>query len=74
MSDPTCYPIPGSKLWRAWCARCGAPMRTTETEARLIMAGSELRYCEECSPHRPPPAHTGLTPRQRHKLGKTDGE
>jgi hypothetical protein len=60
-------PIPGSRYFRAFCNRCRTPLRVTE--ARL----GEENFCEECSPRKPPPAHTGLIYPQKVKLSKTDG-
>ena len=59
--------ITGSIFLRAYCRNCGEPIRVHEkcTEAE--------KRCIYCWGSHPPAPHTGLTPRQRHKLGKTDG-
>lgn len=62
-------PIPGSAFFRSFCPGCGAPMRAQ----RKNILEADFPWCEDCSPKRPPPAHTALTPAQRHDLSKTDG-
>jgi hypothetical protein len=61
-------PIPGSRFYRAYCSRCHVPLRATESQLRAKVRDI---YCEECSPGQPPPAHAGLTPRQRSGLTRT---
>lgn len=56
--------IPGSRWFRAFCSRCGEPMRVQDP--------TEIHFCSECSPNKPPPAHTGLTYAQRMGLRKTN--
>lgn len=43
-------PIPGSRYYRNYCERCGAPLRVTHEQRNW----SNLS-CEECGPRRPPP-------------------
>lgn len=59
--------IPGSAYFRAYCARCGEPMRVSSDCPGLQW------WCERCSPGLPPGRHTGLTQRQREGLPKTSG-
>jgi hypothetical protein len=69
-------PIPGSRFFRAFCARCGQPVRVTgETIQRAqleVLSGDfdvdRLIYCEECAPQRPSQLAENLTLRQRLKL------
>ena len=70
------HALPGSRLWRVWCYRCGEPMRVNASDVYIGRADEEVErphYCGDCAPTRPPAAHTGLTKRQRAKVGKTDG-
>ena len=64
---PEGSPIAGSTLFRAYCRRCGEAIRTGKE------ALEHEKVCSDCFAAHPPGAHTGLTPRQRHKIGKTDG-
>ena len=57
--------IKGSRFLRDFCARCDEPMRVSDCN------GNNL--CEECRPHPLLFHKANLTPRQRHKLNKTDG-
>jgi len=59
--------INGSHFFRGYCPDCLAPMRVLEAEDALDVE------CEDCYPHKPPAPNTGLSPRQRHKLGNTGG-
>lgn len=62
---PAGQQIPGSRLFRAYCARCGIPMRVNQSDR------DGEHFCEECAPHRHDDLSANLTPRQRHGLGKT---
>ncbi len=62
--------IPNSKYYRAYCFRCGEPMRVTETrleDIKTAIAFKELKdapcaiYCEECSPHSGGGGHAFVT-------------
>ena len=57
--------IPGSRFYRAYCERCGEPMRVNASERDYE------HYCEECGPKRPDDLSKNLTPRQRDALKKT---
>ena len=59
-------PIPGSRYVREFCYSCGEPIRVHPGK----VGWHEL--CERCD-HRIPSPHTGLTDRQREKLGSTTG-
>jgi hypothetical protein len=54
--------IPGSKLYRAYCDRCGTAIRVCDEGIGGL--------CERCDPHPPPPRHTHLTRRQRIGMKK----
>lgn len=63
--------IPGSKYYRAYCARCGQPMRVQRRQ-RWVKNGDRIdHYCERCEPHKLDDLTAHLTPRQRHGLRKT---
>jgi hypothetical protein len=59
-------PIPGSKFFREFCIYCGEPIRVPAESVGMTVK------CHLCDHPRPAP-HTGITPRQRHALSKTDG-
>jgi hypothetical protein len=66
----TLEPIPGSVQFRAYCMWCGEPMRVPHKTYTL--EDGEDRFIFDCGcGSKPPPAHTGLTPRMRHHLSKT---
>lgn len=58
------------------CLHCGEPMVTMRH--LVICAGEnpdkrwELLKCSKCASGGPPPTHTGLTARQRAKVGMID--
>jgi len=54
--------IPGSLFLRDYCSGCNEPIRVT--------AAGIKNFCRDCNGEKPPPFMTGLTPRQRHKLGE----
>ena len=60
-------PIPGSRLFRNFCARCGEAIRVEEARRDRTDEG-----CRDCYPDAPPPAHASLTPRQRACVSRTD--
>ena len=68
--------IPGSKSYRAYCTNCGGAMRVrmsaldTEQDIKQKCMGN---ICLDCQLHTPPPAHTGLEPRQKMGCVKTGG-
>jgi hypothetical protein len=64
-------PIPGSRLFRAFCSRCRQPMRITAAMCNLIDQGDAQPHCNECDAGPPPSKAAVLTPRQRSSLGKT---
>jgi len=69
------YPrIAGSRLLRAFCARCGEPIRVTPSAAYESAKGSVRIpfHCEQCDPqHQPQDKGAVLTERQRSCLGRT---
>lgn len=66
--------IPGSKMVRVYCDECSGPMRIFPRGIDGVAEGGELVNftCADCRTGVLPAVHTGLTPRQRSKLGKTD--
>lgn len=60
--------IPGSHYFYARCRYCREAMRSDDAKA----ARAGQAFCQDCDGHQPPPAHTALTPRMRHKLSKTE--
>lgn len=46
-------PIPGSRLFRAYCAGCGEPIRVTGE----ALKHPSLCRCEHCGPRRPTRGH-----------------
>jgi len=73
--EPWGSKIKGSCLFRVYCNDCGEPMRATSDQLYYIETQDTkiecVHECGECSPGKPAPAHTGLTPRQKGKLGHT---
>lgn len=71
--------LSNSEQYRAWCIRCKTPLRVVH--GRLWENREELPrdfcrarlFCSSCDPAKTKPAHTGLTARQRAKLGQTTG-
>ena len=59
--------VPGSRWFRAYCPGCGEAMRVTQFDLKK----PDRCWCGDCDPTSQQAAHTGLTPRQRAKLGKT---
>jgi hypothetical protein len=55
--------IPGSRLLRGYCFRCGSPMRVSSAAVR--------HECSDCTPRTPPVRCTGLVPRQYVGFVKT---
>jgi hypothetical protein len=65
MMEPPGTPIPGSRLVRDYCDKCGDAIRVVPNE--------EGKYghntCQDCeNPHAPPGGLAGLTKRQATKL------
>ena len=68
-------PIPDSKLRRAFCNGCGAPMQITEKKLKANRRGEAwalIINCGECVGGGVPAAYKGLTERQRHGLRHTE--
>lgn len=64
--------IPGSRLLRTACARCGQAVQVTGERAAKSMQGHYYRIlCDSCSPSQPCDKGAVLTPRQAAVLGKT---
>jgi hypothetical protein len=68
-------PITGSKLRRAWCNRCGEPIRISVEEAKKSALRIEDRgsrpLCRACDPVLTLDKYFSLTERQRVCLGRT---
>jgi hypothetical protein len=67
-------PIPGSKLLRALCGRCGQKTRVTFKLAAKFLhepQKSDIILCNECAPGPLCDRGVFLTKRQRAVLGKT---
>ncbi len=62
--------IPGSRYRRAYCSRCGEPIRIEpHDESAPYWKDYSAEMCRCCYPEsNAPPAHEGLVYRQRIKL------
>lgn len=64
-------PMPGSRLLRATCSRCGQIVRINHDMAVRCIKGHDVVMCRECSPGMPPSKASVLTPRQVAGLKRT---
>lgn len=64
-------PMPGSRLLRASCSRCGQVVRINHEMAVRCIKQEDVVMCRDCSPDQPPSKASVLTPRQVAGLRRT---
>lgn len=67
----TFAPMPGSRLLRAFCSRCGQVVRINHDMAVRCIKREDVVMCIDCSPRQPPAKASVLTPRQVAGLRST---